>query len=66
MAKAARVEVARMVFAEVTGALEDATLIAAEGQTALDLAATRRTCDRLPAQIEACIKQLHRLRKQFG
>ncbi len=42
MAEAARVETARKAFAEVTGALEDATLIAAEGQATPDLAAARQ------------------------
>jgi hypothetical protein len=66
MAKAARVEAARMVFAKVTGALEDAALVAAEGQTAVDLAAARQTCDRLLAQMEALLEQLHRLRRRHG
>ena len=65
MAKAARVEAARIVFAEVTGALEDASLVAAEGQTALYLAAARQTCVRLLAQIDACTVQLHRLRRRL-
>ncbi len=65
MAKAVRVEAARMAFAEVTGALEDASLVAAEGQAALDLAAARQTYVRLLAQIDACIERLHRLRRRL-
>lgn len=66
MARALRVETARTALADLTGALEDATLIAADGQTALDLAAARRSCDRLIEVLEACLSRLHRLRRQLG
>lgn len=66
MARALRVETARAALADLTGALEDATLIAAEGQSALDLAAARQSCDRLIEMLEACLSRLHRLRRQLG
>ena len=66
MTKAARVETARVIFAEITGLLEDATLVAAEGQAASDLATARQTCDRLLGQIDACIEQLHLLRRSLA
>ena len=66
MAKAARVETARVVFAEITGVLEDATLVAAEGQAAPDLATARQICNRLMAHLGFCTRQLHRLRRRLG
>lgn len=65
MARPLRVESARMALADLTGALEDATLIAAEGQTAFDLTVARRSCDRLIEVLEACLSRLHRLRRQL-
>jgi len=66
MAKAVRVETARKTLAELTGELEDASLIAAEGQTALHLADARRTCDRLIAALEAYLGRLQHLRRRLG
>jgi len=63
MARALSVETARTALANPTGALEDASLIAADGQTALDLAAARQSCDRLIEMLEACLSRLHRLRR---
>lgn len=65
MTDSARVKKARLVFAEVTGVLEDAALIAAEGQAAPDLPAARRSCDRLLARLKSCIEQLQRLRRRL-
>jgi len=59
-------ERARTVFADVTGELEDAALVAAEGQTTLDLAATRQSCDRLIAALKACLRRLQWLRRRLG
>ena len=66
MAKAARVEIARSAFAEITGELEDATLIAAEAQATRDLATARPTCDRLITALEACLGRLQSLRRRLG
>ena len=66
MAEAARVETARKAFAEITGALEDATLVAAEGQATPDLAAARQSCDRLIALLDVCLGRLQRLRRRIG
>ena len=64
MAETARIEFARMAFATVTGALEDAAVAAAEANS--DLATARQVCDRLIASLEACLRRLHRLRKRLG
>ena len=66
MAETGRVELARMGLAEVTGELEDATIIAAEGQVTPDLAEARRSCERLIAVLEACPGRLQHLRRQLG
>ena len=66
MARALHVETVRKAMADLTAALEDATLIAAEGQTALDLTAARQSCNQLIEVLEACLARLHRLRRQLG
>ncbi len=66
MARALRVETARKAMADLTGALEDATLVAAEGQTAPDLTVALQSCDQLIEVLEACLARLHRLRRRLG
>ena len=66
MTEATRIETARKTFAEITGALEDATLVAAEGQASPNLSAARQSCDRLIALLEARLARLQRLRGQLG
>ena len=66
MARAVRVETVRRALAGVTGALEDAALIAAEGQAAHDIIDARQTCDRLIAELETCLGHLHWLRRRLG
>lgn len=66
MTKATRAEMARKAFAAVTGALEDATLVAADGQAAPDLTAARQSCDRLTNALEVCLEKLQRSRRQIG
>lgn len=66
MTEATRVEAARRAFAKVTGALEDATIVAAQGQASPNLSATRQSCDRLIAVLEACLARLQRLRRWLG
>lgn len=66
MAEASRIAMARKAFAGATGALEDATLIAAEGQATPDIAAARRSCDRLIALTKACLRRLQLLRRRLG
>ena len=63
MTEAMRVEAARRTFAKVTGALEDAAIVAADGQASPNLSAARQACDRLITLLEATIAQLQRLRK---
>lgn len=65
MAKGVRVDAARVVFAKVTAALEDAALIAAERQATSDLTTARRSCDSLIAHLETCLRQLRRLKRQL-
>ena len=65
MDKRTRIEFARVAFATVTGALEDAAVAAAEGQAISDVATARRSCDRLIARLEACLRRLHLLRKRL-
>ena len=66
MTEATRVDMARKAFAEVTGALEDATVVAAEGQASPNLSAARQSCDRLIAVLETCLARLQRLRRRLG
>lgn len=66
MTEATRVEAARRTFANVTGALEDATLVAAEGQTSPNLSAASQSCDRVIALLETILTQLQRLQRRLG
>lgn len=66
MARPPRVETVRRALAEFTGALEDASLIAAEDQAAPDITDARRTCERLIAALEVCLGRLQRLRRRLG
>lgn len=66
MAKRNPVNVARKSFAQVTGDLEDVTLIAAEGQAAPSIAAALDTCDQLIARLGICLNRLQRLRRRIG
>jgi len=66
MTEATRVEAARRAFATVTGALEDATIVAAEGQASPNLKAARQSCDRLIAMLVTTLAQLQRLRRRLG
>ncbi len=65
MAEATRVENVRKALAEVTGTLEDASIIAAEGQGARNLADARQTCDRLISALGPCVARLKLLRRRL-
>lgn len=65
MDERARIDSARLAFAKATAALEDATVAAAEGQTISNLAAARRSCDRLIASLEASLRRLSLLRRSL-
>ena len=56
---------ARKAFAELTGALEDATLVAAEGQASPNLSVARQSCDHVIALLETPLARLQRLRKRL-
>jgi hypothetical protein len=66
MTEATRVEMARKAFADITGALEDATIVSAEGQATPNLSAACQPCDHLIALLEACLGQLQQLRRRLG
>jgi hypothetical protein len=66
MTEATRVETARTTFAKVTGALEVATLFAAEGRASPNLSTASHSCDRLIALLETTLAQLQRLRRRIG
>ena len=59
-------EAARKTFADITGALEDAALLASEAQAASSLVAARQSCDHLIVAVEACRGRLHHLRRQLA
>ena len=66
MPETTRIESARLVFAKVTGALEDAAVAAAEGQASPNLSAARQSCDCLIAQLKSSLTRLQRLRRRLG
>ena len=66
MAKRHALEAARKTFADITGALEDAALLASEAQAAPNLVAARHSCDRLIAAVETCRGRLHDLRRRLA
>jgi len=66
MTETRHVEAARKASAEVTGVLEDATMLAAEGQATATLLPAGRSCDRLIALLEATLARLQRLRRRLG
>jgi hypothetical protein len=57
---------ARKSFADVTGLLEDSTLVAAERQVSPNPSAARQSCDRLIALLETTLARLQRLRRRLG
>ncbi len=66
MDERARTGSAKLAFAQLKGAIEDAAVVAAEGQAISDLATARRSCDRLIVSLEACLRRLYRLRRSLG
>lgn len=54
-------EHARELFAELTGVLEDATVIAAEGPAVPYSLSARSACNRLIGLLEVCSHRLHNL-----
>ncbi len=65
MAKAPRFDYVHRVFADLTGALEDATVLAAEAQATASRDDARRRCEDLIAAVNLCLVRLHRLRKRL-
>lgn len=66
MANRPALEAARKTFADITGALEDAALLASKAQAASSLVATRQSCDRLIVAVETCRGRLQRLRRRLA
>jgi len=65
MTEATQVETARKAFADVTGSLEDAAVVAAEGQASPNLSAASHSCDRLIVLLKSSLARLQRLRRRF-
>jgi hypothetical protein len=66
MSDPTNVERARRVFAEATGALEEAAFIAAVEQAVPDLAVALSAGDRLIASLKVCLDRLQRIRRRIG
>ena len=66
MAKRPALDAARKTFADITGALEDAALLASEAQAAPSLVAARQSCDRLIVAVETCRGRLQRLQRRLA
>jgi hypothetical protein len=66
MAEATRVEMARKTFANVTGALENVTIVAAEGQVSRNRSAVRQSCDCIIGLLKTSLEQLQRSRRRLG
>ncbi len=65
MAKRPALDAVRKTFADITGLLEDAALLASEAQAAPGLVAARHSCDRLIVAVETCRGRLHDLRRRL-
>lgn len=65
MTKRDPVELARKSFAQVTGDLENAALVAADAQAAAGVSAAREACDQLIARSGNCLNRLQRLRRRL-
>ena len=65
MAKRPALDAARKTFADITGLLEDAALLASEAQAAPSLVAARQSCDRLIVVVETCRGRLQDLRRRL-
>ena len=66
MAKALNIDNAQKAFADITAALEDAALVASEGQAAPDIAAARLMCDRTIRLLGSCLGKAQYLRSRLG
>ena len=65
MAKRPALDAARKTFADITGLLEDAALLASEAQAVTSCDEGRRQCDRLFAALDGCLARLRRLRRRL-
>ena len=65
MAELPRLDVVRKTFADLTGALEDAAMLAAEAQAITSRDDVRRQCEVLIAAVNLCLVRLHRLKRRL-
>ncbi len=65
MAKRPALDAVRKTFADITGLLEDAALLACEAQAAPSLDAGSHSYDRLIVAVETCRGRLHNLRRRL-
>lgn len=65
MAKQPQLDAVRRTFADLTGVLEDATLLAARAQATASRDDAQRQCERLIAAVNLCLVRLHRLQRRL-
>ena len=65
MAKQSQLDAVRRIFADLTGALEDATVLAAEAQATASRDDAYRQCEDLIAAVSLCLVRLHRLKRRL-
>ena len=66
MSRAPHIDEARRFFAGLTATLEDAALVAAEGQGSANIETARRTCERLIEALNSSLSQTQQLRRRLG
>ncbi len=65
MAKDLRLDAVRRIFADLTGALEDAAALAAKAQATTSRDDAHRQCERLIAVLNRCLFHLHRMKRRL-
>lgn len=55
----------RKTFADLTGALEDMAVLAAEAQATANREDAHRLCEGLIAAVNLCLDRLHRLKRRL-
>jgi len=63
MAKQSQLDAVRRMFADLTGALEDAAVLAAEAQASASRDDAHQQCESLIAAVNLCLVHLHRLKR---
>jgi prophage DNA circulation protein len=65
MAEEPGLDAVRRAFADLTGALEDAAVLAAEAQAAASRGDARQRCEDLITAINLCLGRLQRLKRRL-